>query len=52
MRDAGLQPGQEVVINVAGDKVKLNDVYADSDKVFRAHGIGRYELELVKAVRA
>ena len=45
----GLKPGEEVVINAAGDKVLLKDLYATANKVFRAHGIGRFELELVKA---
>lgn len=49
MREAGLKPGHAVVINAAGDRVRLNDLYADQDKVFRSHGIGRFELELEKA---
>lgn len=44
-----LQPGQEIPLNAAGDKVVLDDLYAESDKVFRAHGIGRFELRMVKA---
>jgi hypothetical protein len=49
MRTAGLKPGDEIVINAAGDKAVLKDLYANTDKVFRSHGIGRFELELVKA---
>jgi hypothetical protein len=49
MRQAGLKPGDAVPINAAGDRVRLQDLYADSDKVFRAHGIGRFELVIDKA---
>jgi hypothetical protein len=49
IRANGMKPGDEVVINAAGDKVVLKDLYATADKVFRAHGIGRFELDLVKA---
>jgi hypothetical protein len=49
MRDAGMKPGDAVVINAAGDKVLLDDNFAASDKVFRAHGISRYELRIEKA---
>lgn len=43
-----LKPGQEIPLNAAGDKVVLDDLYANTDKVFRAHGIGRYELRVLK----
>jgi hypothetical protein len=49
MRAEGLRPGDEIVINSAGDRAVLKDLYANVDKVFRSHGIGRYELELVRA---
>lgn len=49
LRAEGLKPGDEIVINAAGDKVILKDLYASTDKVFRSHGIGRYELELQRA---
>ena len=52
IREKGMKPGDKVVINSAGDKVVLRDLYAESDKVFRAHGIGRFELEIVKASAA
>lgn len=44
-----LQPGQEVPLNAAGEKFVIDDLYAASDKVFRSHGIGRFELRVVKA---
>jgi hypothetical protein len=49
MREAGLKPGDEVVLNAAGDKARLKDNFTDTDKVFRSHGISRFELELLKA---
>lgn len=49
MRALGMKPGDAVVINAAGDKAVLDDNYAASDKVFRAHGISRYEVRLEKA---
>jgi hypothetical protein len=49
LRAEGLRPGDEIVINAAGDRVVLKDLYASADKVFRSHGIGRYELELLRA---
>jgi len=48
MRAAGLKPGDEITIDAAGNKARLDDLYAGSDKVFRAHGIGRFELSFVK----
>jgi hypothetical protein len=47
-----LKPGQEIPLNAAGDKVVLEDLYAATDKVFRAHGIGRFELRVLKAAKA
>jgi hypothetical protein len=47
MRDAGMKPGDTITINAGGDQVLLEDLYADTDKVFRAHGIGRFELSVV-----
>lgn len=45
----GMKDGDEVVINSGGDRVRMKDLYADRNKVFRSHGIGRFELELLKA---
>jgi hypothetical protein len=47
--DAGLKPGDELVLNAAGERAVLEDLYANARKVFRAHGIGRFELKRVKA---
>lgn len=52
IRATGMKPGDEITLNAAGDKARLVDNYATSDKVFRAHGIGRFELEFLKAARA
>lgn len=49
MRAAGLKPNDELVINAKGDRVVLKDNYEGQDKVFRSHGIARFELELVSA---
>lgn len=49
MRDAGMKHGDVVTINTDGDQAELVDNYAESDKVFRAHGISRYELKLLDA---
>jgi hypothetical protein len=49
MREAGMKPGDAVTINAKGERVVLLDLYADSDKVFRSHGIGRFELKLIPA---
>ena len=43
-----MKPGDVVSLG-AKQKVKLVDLYADSNKVFRSHGIGRYELEVLEA---
>lgn len=51
MRAAGLKPGESVVLNAAGDRVRLVDNYAESDKVFRSHGINRFELAIEKAAQ-
>lgn len=49
MRADGLKPNDEILINAKGDKVVLLDLYEKDDKVFRAHGIDRYELKLLEA---
>ena len=44
---AGAKPGAEFVL--AGEKkVRLVDVYAEKNRVYRAHGISRYAIEEVK----
>jgi hypothetical protein len=40
--------GQEIDLP-GGKKAVVEDLYASSDKVFRAHGIGRYELKVKDA---
>jgi argininosuccinate synthase len=45
----GMKPGDRVPLNSAGDKIRLDDLFANQNKVFRAHGIGRYELNVEKA---
>lgn len=37
-------PGEKITLP-DGDTAVVKDVYAESNRVFRAHGIGRYELE-------
>jgi hypothetical protein len=41
------RPGDEIELP-DGDKAVLKDLYLTTNKVFRAHGIGRYELEVVE----
>jgi len=36
--------GQEIELG-SGKKVALKDLYAEENKVYRAHGIARYELK-------
>lgn len=43
-----LKPGEEIPLP-GGKKAVLVDLYADKDKVFRAHGISRFEFEVVDA---
>ena len=43
---ATMRPGDEV--QVGDKKYVLVDLFADRNKVFRAHGIGRYELQVLK----
>ncbi|HLZ90205.1 MAG TPA: hypothetical protein VKQ28_00720 [Candidatus Acidoferrum sp.] len=40
--------GQEIALP-GGRKAVLKDLYLTTNKVFRAHGIGRYEIEVVEA---
>ena len=44
---AGAKPGTEFVLP-SGQKVRLVDLYAESMRVYRAHGISRYAIEEVK----
>lgn len=37
--------GEEIALP-GGKKCRLKDLYAGQNKVFRAHGIGRFELEV------
>ncbi len=39
------KPGQEV--KLAGGRIaRVKDLYLETNKVYRAHGIGRYEVEV------
>lgn len=39
--------GEEIPLP-GGKKAVIKDLYATANKVFRAHGIGRYEIEVVE----
>ena len=41
--EAGARPGRDI-----GAKYRLKDNFAAANKVFRAHGINRYEIEEIK----
>lgn len=43
-----VQIGEEIALP-GGKKAVVEDLYASSDKVFRSHGIGRYELKVKDA---
>ncbi len=42
-----LKPGKEVVLP-NGDKAVLKDNFADTNKVFRHHGIARFEIDVTE----
>jgi hypothetical protein len=44
---AGMKVGQEMAIG-GGRKVVLKDLYAEKNRVYRAHGITRYEVALIE----
>jgi hypothetical protein len=43
-----VEVGKEIELP-GGKKAVVEDLYATSDKVFRSHGIGRYELKVKDA---
>lgn len=45
----GVKPKAEPVPLPGGKKAKLVDLYGEKNKVFRAHGIGRYDLQVSEA---
>jgi len=45
----GVRPKADPVILPGGKKARLTDLYAEKNKVYRAHGIGRYDLEVKDA---
>lgn len=46
---AEIAPGQEIVLNEAGRKAVLVDLYADRNVVFKPCGVRRYELKILDA---
>lgn len=43
-----MKVGEEVKVGDRGQRAKLKDNFEDKNTVYRAHGIRRYELELVE----
>jgi len=43
-----LKKGAEIPL-AGGKRAKLKDNFADANKVFRSHGIARYELEIIES---
>jgi hypothetical protein len=44
-----MKPGEESRFDATGRKAKLVDNFAEKHVVFRAHGIHRYEIEIVES---